>query len=71
VHWWRALFGGAGAAIVAVLILGGEPLQSVNTWYLIASLGLLMIGAVAFLERRRQHLPVWRDAWRERFETWA
>jgi hypothetical protein len=70
-HWWRSLFAGAGAVVVAVLILLAEPLKSVDTWYLIGSIGMLMIAGVVFLERRRQQIPTWLDGWRERLESWA
>jgi hypothetical protein len=48
-----------------------EPLAAVNTWYLIGSLGLLLMVAVVFLERRRQQIPEWINQWRDRLETWA
>jgi hypothetical protein len=71
VHWWRSLFGGAGAVVLAVLVLLVEPLKSIDTWYLIGSIGMLMIAGVVFLERRRQQIPIWLDGWRERLENWA
>jgi hypothetical protein len=37
-HWWRSLFAGAAAIVVAVLILLAEPLAAVNAWYLIGGL---------------------------------
>jgi hypothetical protein len=71
VRWWRSLFAGAGAVVVAVLILLAEPLASVNTWYLVGSLGLVLMGGVVFLERRRQQIQAWFDGWRQQLETWA
>jgi hypothetical protein len=70
-HWWRSLFSGAGAVVIAVLVLLVEPLKSIDTWYLIGSIGMLMIAGVVFLERRRQQIPIWLDGWRERLESWA
>ena len=71
VHWWRSLFAGAAAVVVGVLLLLAEPLASVNAWYLIGSLGLVLMAAVVFLERRRQQIPAWFDGLRERLETWV
>jgi hypothetical protein len=70
-HWWRSLFAGAAAAASGVLILLAEPLAAVNTWYLIGGLGLLLIGGVVLLERRRQQIPTLVEGWREHLETWA
>jgi hypothetical protein len=70
-HWWRSLLGGTAAVVMAVLIMLAEPLAHVDAWYLVGSIGLLLIAGVVFLERRRQQIPVWLDGWRERLEAWA
>ncbi|MBA2448062.1 MAG: hypothetical protein H0V51_08555 [Chloroflexi bacterium] len=68
---WRRTFFGASLALVAdVLILLSDPLRAVNTWYLVAIIGLAMIGVVVFVEQRRQQIPLWLDAWRQRLESW-
>jgi hypothetical protein len=70
-HWWRSLFAGAAGVVIAVLILLAEPLATVNTWYLVGGLGLLLMGGVVLLERRRQQIPAWFEGWRERLEAWT
>jgi len=68
---WRKTFFGGGLTLVAdVLILLADPLRAMNTWYLVAIIGLGMIGVVVFVEQRRQQIPVWLDEWRQRLETW-
>lgn len=68
---WRRTFFGSGLALVAdVLILLSDPLRAVNTWYLVAIIGLAMIGVVVFVEQRRQQIPFWLDEWRQRLERW-
>ena len=41
-----------------------------NTWYLMALIGFVMIGLVTFLEQRRQQIPLWIDEVRQRLEKW-
>jgi hypothetical protein len=69
-HWRRSFFCGGLAMFVAVLILLADPLRGLNTWYLVAIIGLLMISAVVFLEQRRQRIPFWLNTWRQRLEVW-
>ena len=68
---WRKTFFGGGLALVAdVLILLADPVRAMSTWYLVAIIGLGMIGVVVFVEQRRQQIPLWLDEWRQRLETW-
>lgn len=69
-RWKRTFFAGGFCLVVDVCILLADPLRAVNTWYLVAMLGLAMIGTVVFIEQRRQQIPVWADEWRQRLETW-
>ncbi|MBI4497027.1 MAG: hypothetical protein HY689_03890 [Chloroflexi bacterium] len=69
-RWKRTFFGGSLALVVDVLILLSDPVRAMNRWYLMAIVGFTMIGLVIFLEQRRQQIPVWLDAWRQRLEVW-
>jgi hypothetical protein len=69
-HWRDSFMGGAVALVLDVLILLVDPLRALNTWYLVAVLGLAMIAVVIFIERQRQRIPYWLDDWRQRLETW-
>jgi hypothetical protein len=69
-HWRRSFFCGAIAVVLDVLILLADPLRSLNTWYLVAIIGLAMISAVVFIEQRRQRIPFWLNTWRQRLEAW-
>jgi hypothetical protein len=70
VHWRRSFFAGALALVLDVGILLADPLRSLNTWYLVAVIGLTMIAAVIFIEQRRQQIPFWLHDWRQRLENW-
>jgi preprotein translocase subunit SecY len=69
-HWRRTFFAGALALVADVAILLVDPLRAINTWYLVAVVGLAMIALVIFVERQRQRIPVWLGEWRQRLETW-
>jgi hypothetical protein len=69
-HWRRTFFAGALALVADVAILLADPLRAINTWYLVAVVGLAMIALVIFVERQRQRIPVWLGEWRQRLETW-
>jgi hypothetical protein len=69
-HWRRSFFAGALALVVDVGILLADPLWALNTWHLVAVIGLAMIATVVFIEQRRQQIPLWLDEWRLRLETW-
>jgi hypothetical protein len=69
-HWKRSFAAGSIAVVVAVGALLADPIGAMNTWYLMALLGLTMIGVVIFLEERRRQIPQWLGAWRLRLEHW-
>ena len=69
-RWRYTFFAGALALIVDVGILLVDPLRALNTWYLVALIGLVLIGAVIWIERQRQKIPFWLDDLRARLETW-
>jgi len=69
-RWRYTFFAGAFALIVGVGILLVDPLRALNTWYLVALIGLVLIGAVIWIERQRQKIPFWLDDLRARLETW-
>jgi hypothetical protein len=70
-RWKKPFFAGAAALIVDVGILLANPVQTVNTWYVVGLIGFTMIGLVLFVEQRRQQIPLWVDQWRRQLETWA
>lgn len=68
---WRKTFQAGALAVVAdVLILLADPLRAMNVWYLVAVVGLAMIGLVVLIEQRRFQLATWLDDRRQRLETW-
>jgi len=69
-HWRRSFLAGALVLVIDVLILLADPLRAMNTWYLVAVIGLAMIAAVVLIEQRRQRIPFWLHEWRLRLETW-
>jgi hypothetical protein len=69
-RWRYTFFAGALALVADVLILLADPLRALNTWYLVALIGLILIGAVIWIERQRQQIPLWLEAWRARLEHW-
>jgi hypothetical protein len=69
-HWRRSFVSGAVALVLDVFILLADPLRAMNTWYLVAVIGLAMIAAVVFIEQQRQRIPFWLHDWRLRLETW-
>jgi hypothetical protein len=56
--------------VVDVSILLADPLRAMNTWYLVAVIGLAMIAAVVLIEQRRQRILFWLNEWRLRLEAW-
>lgn len=69
-RWTKLFFGGAIVLVADVGILLADPLRSMNTWYLAAIVGLLMVALVVFVEQKRKQIPAWLDEWRARLETW-
>jgi hypothetical protein len=69
-RWRYTFFLGAVALVADVIILLADPLRALNTWYLVALIGLMLIGAVIWIERQRQQIPLWLEAWRVRLEHW-
>jgi hypothetical protein len=69
-HWRRSFVAGALALIIDVCILLADPLRAMNTWYLVAIIGLAMIATVVFIEQQRQRIPFWLHDWRLRLESW-
>jgi hypothetical protein len=53
---------------VGILLV--DPLKALNTWYLVALIGLTLIGAVIWIERQRQQIPTWIEGLRARLEQW-
>jgi hypothetical protein len=70
-HWKRSLFGGSAAMIADIGLLLADPLRAMNTWYLMAIVGLTIITLVVFLEQRRNEITHWVDDWRTRLESWT
>jgi hypothetical protein len=69
-HWRRTFFAGILALLLDVGILLADPIRAMNTWYLVALIGIVMIALVVFVEQRRKQIPFWIDEWRLRLETW-
>ena len=69
-HWRRSFFGGAVGIVTGVLVLLVEPMRTMNTWYLVLIIGVIMLAAVGFIEQRRRQIPAWVNEWRVRLETW-
>jgi hypothetical protein len=69
-RWRYTFFAGAVALVADVGILLADPLKALNTWYLVALIGLVLIGGVIWIERQRQQIPLWLEAWRARLEQW-
>ena len=69
-HWRRPFFAGATVLVVDVGILLADPIRAMNTWYLVAAVGLVMIVGVILVEQRRQQIPLWLEGWRARLELW-
>jgi hypothetical protein len=69
-RWRYTFFAGALALVIDVGILLVDPLRALNTWYLVALIGLVLIGAVIWIERQRQKIPLWLDELRARLEAW-
>ncbi len=69
-RWRYTFFAGALALVIDVGILLVDPLRALNTWYLVALIGLALIGAVIWIERQRQKIPLWLEELRARLETW-
>jgi hypothetical protein len=69
-RWRYTFFAGAVALVVDVGILLVDPLRALNTWYLVALIGLVLIGAVIWIERQRQKIPLWLEDLRVRLERW-
>jgi hypothetical protein len=68
---WRYTFFLAALALIADLgILLVDPLKALNTWYLVALIGLTLIGGVIWIERQRQKIPTWIEGLRARLEQW-
>ena len=70
-RWKRTFFAAALAIVVDVAILLADPIRATNTWYLLGTVGTLLIAFVVFLERRRQQIPLWIEDWRKRLEDWS
>ncbi|MFN8634099.1 MAG: hypothetical protein U0893_09605 [Chloroflexota bacterium] len=69
-HWRRPFFAGALVLVADVGILLADPIRALNTWYLVAAIGLVMILGVILVEQRRQQIPLWLDEWRAWLERW-
>jgi hypothetical protein len=69
-RWRYTFFAAAVALVLDVGILLVDPLKSLNTWYLVALIGLTLIGAVIWIERQRQKIPTWIEGLRARLEQW-
>ncbi|MBI2954702.1 MAG: hypothetical protein HYY30_10335 [Chloroflexi bacterium] len=69
-RWKRTFFASALALVLDVFILLVDPVRALNTWYLVGTLGPVMIGIVVFVEQRRQRIPLWIEDWRQRLEEW-
>jgi hypothetical protein len=71
VHWRIAFFAGISGTVVSIAVFLEQPLRSMNTWYLVLIIGVIMLIVVGFIERRRQEIPVWFGDWRKRLESWS
>jgi cell division protein FtsW (lipid II flippase) len=71
VHWRKAFFAGIAGIVVGISVLLEEPMRSMNTWYLVLIVGILMLIVVGFIEQRRREIPLWIGEWRHRLESWS
>jgi hypothetical protein len=69
-RWKRTFLWSINALVIDVLIMLADPIRAMNTWYLLAVTGTIMIAIVVFAEQRRQQIPGWMDEWRQRLESW-
>ncbi|MFN8522705.1 MAG: hypothetical protein U0821_06305 [Chloroflexota bacterium] len=69
-RWRDTFFAGAVAMVVDMGILLIDPLRALDTWYLVALVGLVLIGGVIWIERQRQRIPAIVAAWQARLERW-
>jgi len=69
-RWRKTLYAGATALVIDSGLIAYEPLRAVNTWYVVAIIGLAIIGVVVIIEKRRQRIVALADGWRRLQETW-
>jgi hypothetical protein len=79
VIWWGAVqrqrisfFAGLGASVLNVVaqVVVLVSVYEVNRWFIILGVGLVLVVLAAFVERRREHLLIQAQAWREVLESW-
>jgi hypothetical protein len=71
VHWRNAFFAGIAGTVISVGVFLEQPVRSMNTWYLVLAIGIVMLIIVGFIERRRREIPFWIEDWRKRMESWT
>jgi len=69
-HWRKTLYLGAAALCIDGGLIAYEPLRAINTWYIVAIVGLALIGGVVAIEKRRQQIVALVDGWRRLQEAW-
>jgi hypothetical protein len=69
-HWKRTLSAAAVALGVDAILIAIAPLRALNTWYVVAIVGLALIGTVMVIEKKRQGIVTMVGHWRRLRETW-
>ena len=69
-HWKRTLTAAAVALGIDAVLIAIAPLRALNTWYVVAIVGLALIGTVMVIEKKRQGIVTMVGHWRRLQETW-
>ena len=69
-HWKRTLSAAAVALGIDAVLIAIAPLRALNTWYVVAIVGLALIGTVMVIEKKRQGIVTMVGHWRRLRETW-
>jgi hypothetical protein len=69
-HWKRTLSAAAVALGIDAVLIAIAPLRALNTWYVVAIVGLALIGTVMVIEKKRQGIVAMVGHWRRLRETW-
>ena len=69
-HWKRTLSAAAVALGIDAVLIAIAPLRALNTWYVVAIVGLALIGTVMVIEKKRQGIVTMVGHWRRLQETW-
>ena len=69
-RWKRTLTAAAVALGIDAILIAIKPLRALNTWYVVAIVGLALIGTVIVIEKKRQGIVTLVGRWRRVQETW-